>query len=118
MLIGYVSDEKYVALADVLLELVDSAGASWEARSRASGSVHADVPAGDYVVTLQKPGFGSKRVRLRLPPGEGARISMVHDLGRVLETSYAGDCCEMDVEIPESLRQRLTAFIVTTPAAR
>jgi GTP-binding protein HflX len=58
------------------------------------------------------------RVRLRLPPGEGARISMVHDLGRVLETSYAGDCCEMDVEIPESLRQRLTAFIVTTPAAR
>jgi GTP-binding protein HflX len=43
--------------------------------------------------------------------GEGARISMVHDLGRVLETSYVGDCCEMDVEIPESLRQRLAAFV-------
>src|ERR1022692_1415315 len=54
------------------------------------------------------------RARLRLPLGEGARISMVHDLGRVLETRYVGDCCEMDVEIPESLRQRLAAFIGRT----
>jgi GTP-binding protein HflX len=52
------------------------------------------------------------RTRLRLPLGDGARISMVHDLGRVLETSYVGDACEMDVEIPESLRQRLAAFCV------
>jgi GTP-binding protein HflX len=49
--------------------------------------------------------------RLRLPLGEGARISMVHDLGRVLETRYVGDACEMEVEIPESLRQRLAAFV-------
>ncbi len=47
---------------------------------------------------------------LRLPLSDGARISMVHDLGRVLKTSYEGDMCEMDVEIPESLRQRLAAF--------
>jgi GTPase len=52
------------------------------------------------------------RARLRLPLGEGARISMVHDLGRVLETTYVGDSCEMEVEIPESLRQRLAAFVV------
>jgi GTPase len=51
------------------------------------------------------------RARLRLPLGEGARISMIHDLGRVLETRYTGDVCEMDVEIPESLRQRLSGFI-------
>jgi GTP-binding protein HflX len=49
--------------------------------------------------------------RLRLPLSDGARISMVHDLGRVLETRYVEDMCEMDVEIPESLRQRLTNFI-------
>jgi hypothetical protein len=67
MLIGYVSDERYVALADVCLEFTDDTGRSWEARSRASGSVHADLPAGEYTVTLQKPGFGSKRVRLTLP---------------------------------------------------
>jgi GTP-binding protein HflX len=52
------------------------------------------------------------RVSLRLPLSEGARISMVHDLGRVLETRYDGDTCEMDVEIPESLRQRLAPFIM------
>src|SRR5436305_9052676 len=67
MLIGYVSDERYVALPDALLELTDSRGQSWEARSRASGSVHADLPPGDYLATLQKPGFGSKRVRVSVP---------------------------------------------------
>src|SRR5262245_21198222 len=67
VLLGYVSDERYVALADVLLEFTDERGESWEARSRASGSVHADLPAGPYTVTLQKSGFGSKRVRLKVP---------------------------------------------------
>jgi N,N-dimethylformamidase len=66
MLLGYVSDERYVALADVLLEFEGTAG-SFETRSRASGSVHAELPPGEYNVTLQKPGFGSKRVRLTLP---------------------------------------------------
>jgi GTP-binding protein HflX len=51
------------------------------------------------------------RVRLRMPLDEGSRISIVHDLGRVLETRYVEDACEMDVEIPESLRDRLAAFI-------
>jgi hypothetical protein len=37
---------------------------------------------------------------------------MVHDLGRVLDTSYVGDACEMEVEIPESLRRRLAKFII------
>ena len=67
MLIGYVSDERYVALCDVVLEFVNAAGESWETRSRASGSVHLDLPVGDYVVTLQKAGFGAKRSRVSLP---------------------------------------------------
>lgn len=52
------------------------------------------------------------RARLRVPLGESARISMVHDLGRVLDTRYVGDACEMEVEIPESLRRRLARFII------
>lgn len=67
MLIGYVSDERYVALPDVLLEFLGPNGESFEARSRASGAVHADIPAGDYRVVLQKPGFGAKFSRLTLP---------------------------------------------------
>jgi len=51
------------------------------------------------------------RTRLRLPLGDGARIALVHELGRVLETRYDGDCCVMDVEIPESLRRRFDASV-------
>ncbi len=69
MLLAYVSDERYVALPDVLLEFEGAAG-SFEARSRASGSVHADIPPGDYTVTLARPGFGSKRVRLTIRDGQ------------------------------------------------
>ena len=45
MLVAYVSDERYVALPDVLLEFEGDAG-SFEARSRATGSVHVELPPG------------------------------------------------------------------------
>jgi N,N-dimethylformamidase len=64
MLVGYVSDERYVGLPDVLLEFIDSRGQSYETRSRASGAVHLDLPLGEYDVVLAKPGFGAKRVRM------------------------------------------------------
>lgn len=79
MLIGYVSDEKYVALPEVLLEFVDDKGHSFEARSRATGSVYADLPAGDYTVTLQKAGYGSKRVRLHLPVVQPHQFRLLSD---------------------------------------
>jgi hypothetical protein len=60
MLIGYVSDEYYSALPDVLLEIMNDQGQSWEARSRASGAVYADLSPGEYQVTLARAGFGSK----------------------------------------------------------
>jgi hypothetical protein len=71
MLVAYVSDERYVALPDVLLEFESEThpGASFEARSRATGSVHVELPPGPYKVTLSKPGFGSKSVRLTARPG-------------------------------------------------
>ena len=69
MLVAYVSDERYVALPDVLLEFEGDAG-SFEARSRATGSVHVDLPPGTYKVTLQKPGFGAKSVDVEIAPGE------------------------------------------------
>ena len=79
MLIGYVSDEKYIALADVLLEFVDGAGRSFEARSRASGAVYAELPAGEFLVTLQKPGYGSKRVRMSPQPGQPYHFRLLAD---------------------------------------
>ena len=66
MLIGYVSDERYVAVPEVLLEFVSERD-SLEVRSRASGAVYADLEPGNYTAILYKPGFGSKRVALQLP---------------------------------------------------
>lgn len=70
MLVGYVSDERYVALADVSL-LFESAGgpSGIETRSRADGSVAAELAPGRYRVTLCKDGFGPKRVEVELAEG-------------------------------------------------
>jgi N,N-dimethylformamidase len=70
VLVAYVSDERYVALPDVLLEFEGVLG-SFEARSRATGSVHAEIPSGSYKVTLQKPGFGAKSAPVEIVPGQG-----------------------------------------------
>lgn len=79
MLIGYVSDERYAALADVLLEFTDGSGESWEARSRASGSVHLDLPPGEYSVAFQKPGYGSKLSRISIPSAQPIQFRLLSD---------------------------------------
>jgi N,N-dimethylformamidase len=66
-LVAFVSDERYVALPDVILEFEGDAG-SFEARSRATGAVYIAMPCGKYKVTLQKPGFGAKSVRVEITP--------------------------------------------------
>jgi hypothetical protein len=66
MLLGYVSDEYYAALAGVAVELRDPGGQATVTHSAPSGAVHADIPGGEYEVCLSRPGFGSKRVRATL----------------------------------------------------
>src|SRR5262245_14413297 len=79
MLIGYVSDEQDVALGDVLIEFANDQGESWETRSRATGSIHAELPPGEYLVTLAKPGFGSKRVRMTLQASQPYQFRLLSD---------------------------------------
>jgi N,N-dimethylformamidase len=79
MLIGYVSDERYVALCDVALEFVNDAGESWEAWSRATGAVHVDLPPGTYTVTLQKAGYGAKRSRVTIPLTQPHQFRLLSD---------------------------------------
>jgi N,N-dimethylformamidase len=79
MLIGYVSDERYVALPEVLLEFQGPDGSSLEARSRSSGAVHADLPPGDYRVVLQKPGYGAKFSRITIPLSEPHQFRLLTD---------------------------------------
>jgi N,N-dimethylformamidase len=70
MLIGYVSDERYVALADVLVEFDQEGRTVALARSTARGAVYADIAPGRYRATLVKPGFGSKHTLLDVAPGQ------------------------------------------------
>lgn len=69
MLVGYVSDERYVALPDVLLEF-ETGEQRISTRSNATGSVDLELEPGTYKVTLQKPGYGAKSVSIQVRPGQ------------------------------------------------
>lgn len=61
MLLGYVSDEMYVAIADAQVEFrVPSTNDSYVFRSAPSGAIHGDIPVGHYEIAIAHPNFGSK----------------------------------------------------------
>lgn len=112
MLVGYVSDERYVALADVMLELVGEGG-SVEARSRASGAVYADLAPGPYEVTLYKEGFGSKRVKIMVRAGQPYQFRLLSDglLGYVWpKWVKAGEEAEFRVHAVEAYQLELWRY--------
>jgi hypothetical protein len=48
----------------------------------------------------------------RFPAGEGALLNTLHEQARVIETRYSGEQCEVEAEVPESIRRQLEAFLV------
>ncbi|HQU44334.1 MAG TPA: carboxypeptidase-like regulatory domain-containing protein, partial [Pirellulales bacterium] len=112
MLIGYVSDERYVALPDVMLEFTRE-GRSIEARSRATGAVYAELTPGQYEVTLYKPGFGSKRVRLDVQAEQVHQFRLLSDglLGYVWpKWVKAGEEAEFRVHSTEAYKLELWRY--------
>jgi N,N-dimethylformamidase len=112
MLIGYVSDERYVALPDVQLEFKRN-GESTEVRSRASGSVYADLPAGEYDVILAKCGYGSKTVRVRVGEGQPLQFRLLKDclLGYAWPKWVRGsERSEFRVHSPEAYKLELWRY--------
>src|SRR2546423_603897 len=81
VLVGYVSDERYVALHDVAVEFEDARDGRCVAvvRSTPRGAVYADVEPGDYRVTLAKDGFGPKSVGVRVAGGEPYQFRLLSD---------------------------------------
>ena len=53
-----------------------------------------------------------QRVHFRFPLTEGANIALLHELARVSDIRYDADCCEVDADVPESLRLRLAEFVL------
>jgi N,N-dimethylformamidase len=78
MLVGYVSDERYVALADVAIMLQNDSDLV-ATRSLANGAVTADVRPGRYSVTLARDGFGSKRVEMTVDPTRPYQFRLLSD---------------------------------------
>ena len=47
----------------------------------------------------------------RLPTGEGSLLHILHERAKVLSTRYTDDICEVEAEVPESVRKRLELFL-------
>ena len=113
MLIGYVSDERYVALADVLLEFQRHGQTEAIARSTPRGLVCADLEAGDYDVTLVKDGFGSKSVQTTVDPERPCQFRLLSDrlLGYVWPRAVkSGEKSEFRVHSVEPYRLSLWRY--------
>ncbi|MCA9077527.1 MAG: carboxypeptidase regulatory-like domain-containing protein [Planctomycetaceae bacterium] len=78
MLVGYVSNERYVALGDVLFEFRGSERVV-AARSNISGAIYADVSPGDYEVVLGKDGYGSKVVTMTVDASDPYQFRLLSD---------------------------------------
>jgi GTP-binding protein HflX len=46
------------------------------------------------------------RASFRIPAGDGAAIAMLHEFGRVLDSRYSEGFCEIEADVPESLKRR------------
>ena len=53
-----------------------------------------------------------ERQRFRIPLKDGAAIALLHACGKVLAEVYDGNLCELEVDAPESLRRRLSRYIL------
>ncbi|MDX2153087.1 MAG: GTPase HflX [Bryobacteraceae bacterium] len=49
--------------------------------------------------------------RFRFPLSQGAPLSFLHDYARVTATRYTEDACEVEADVPESVRRRLAEFL-------
>jgi hypothetical protein len=79
MLVGYVSDENYAALADVQLEFRRVGAPAVICRTAPSGAIYAELTPGDYEVCLAKSGFGPKRVRHTVGPDTPIHFRLLSD---------------------------------------
>jgi GTP-binding protein HflX len=52
------------------------------------------------------------RAKFRLPASDGSSIHLLHERAKVLATRYEGNCCEIEAEVPESVKRRLAHYIV------
>ena len=50
--------------------------------------------------------------RFLIPAGEGSLIHLLHERAKVISSQYRGDLCELEAEVPESVKRRLSSYLV------
>jgi N,N-dimethylformamidase len=115
MLIGYVSDERYVAVPDVQVEFEreGAQGDSVVVRSTPRGAVYADLSPGAYRITLAKEGYGAKTVAAQVEPGKPLMFRLLSDrlLGYIYpKWTQAGGSGEFRVHSVEPYRLSLYRY--------
>ena len=50
--------------------------------------------------------------RFQIPAGEGAPVHLLHERAKVLSSQYRDDICEVEAEVPESVKRRLSRYLV------
>ena len=104
------SGEASESLAQRILGEV-RAPAGWQARSisaRSGAGFHELLTAIDHELPLDP----ISHAKFRLPASEGAPIHLLHESAKVLTSRYEGDSCEIEAEVPESVKRRLARYIV------
>jgi len=51
------------------------------------------------------------RQRFRIPAGEGSVIHILHERAKVLSSQYLGAVLEVEAEVPESVKRRLSGYL-------
>jgi GTP-binding protein HflX len=56
--------------------------------------------------------------RFRIPLAAGAEIALLHGSARVIREEYTEALCEVEAEVPDSIRRRLARYVVATDTVR
>jgi 50S ribosomal subunit-associated GTPase HflX len=51
------------------------------------------------------------RARFRIPLRDSPKIAQFHELGRVLKTEYTAQHCDVEADVPGSVRNRFAAYL-------
>jgi N,N-dimethylformamidase len=109
-LIGWVSDERFVAVADALLTFVRE-GEAVDLRSGADGGVRGELAAGSWDVTVARDGYGAKRTVVEVGPENAPhhfRLLSEKPVGYVWpKWVQAGETAGIRVSSPEPYRLAL-----------
>lgn len=111
--LGYVSDEDYLAIAGVAVEIESLSGEGHVVTmSSARGAIYAEVPPGRYRVTLGKDGYGAKWVECELG-GEPRNFRLLRDaLAGYMWPKWvrSGENAEICVHSPEQYELTLWRY--------